>query len=144
MRRTRQSFNAILGLIMLLLPALAVKAAPPGLPAVFYGTVEIRDSQVPSGSLVRAYVGDREFGRAVVQQNASLGSVYLLKVRADDPDTGDIEGGRDGDAVTFAVELFGESRYTMVQARTWQGGTAVETNLSSHCYLTLPLIMVGY
>lgn len=123
--------------------ASGVAAAPPGLPTVFYGTVKTSYGQIPPGSLVRAFIEGSEFCQADIQQDPLLGSVYVIQVLADDPDTQEVEGGRSGDLISFAVELPGDGSYTMIQTCTWESGAAIELNLSSECVLTLPLIVVA-
>jgi hypothetical protein len=116
-------------------------AAPPGLPATFYGTVRIQSGSVPSGAVVRAYIGGVALDQAVVQFDPQEGAVYLLSVRADDPDTPGLDGGRNGDVVTFRLELPGGTTYDMLQKGTWQSGGASRLNLSSYSSITLPLVI---
>ena len=141
MRRIRTAliFAAV---VALLLPLPGVQAAPPGLPSVFYGTVDIRDD-IPPGALVLAFAGSVACGQALVKHDPVLGTVYIVDVRADDPDTIQVEGGVAGDDVAFTVWLPDRRTYTMIQSDTWQGGVAAELNLSSICSVVLPLIVRG-
>lgn len=118
-----------------------VSAAPPGLPSTFYGTVRIQSGSVPAGAIVRAYIGGVALDQAEVQFDAQEGAVYLLSVRADDPDTPGVDGGRNGDVVTFRLELPGGTTYDIMQKGIWQTGGSSRLDLSSYTSLTLPLII---
>ncbi len=120
--------------------ALPVLAGPPGLPSVFYGTVRTQGI-VPGGSVVRSYIRGTAYGQASVQQDAQLGAVYSLNVPADDPETPGIEGGRDGDPVTFRLEFPGGDEFIMLQQGTWHQGVPSLLHLSSYAGLALPLII---
>jgi hypothetical protein len=132
------------GLLVILLTLGCVSgasAAPPGLPATFYGSVRIQGGSVPAGASVRAYIDGIALDQAVVQDDAQEGAVYLLSVRADDPDTPALDGGRNGDVVTFRLELPGGTTYAMVQQGIWQAGASTPLDLSSYVSLTLPLVV---
>jgi hypothetical protein len=116
-------------------------AAPPGLPATFYGTVRIQSGSVPAGAIVRAYISGVALDQAVVQLDPQEGAVYLLSVRADDPDTPGLDGGRNGDVVTFRLEMPGGTTYTMMQKGTWQAGGSSRLDLASYTSVTLPLVI---
>jgi hypothetical protein len=137
--RTALTFAAV---VALLVPLPGVQAAPPGLPSVFYGTVDTGD-EIPPGALVLASIGSVGCGQALVKHDPALGTVYILDVRADDPDTIQVEGGVVGDDVAFTVWLPDRRTYPMIQSETWQGGVAAELNLSSTCSVVLPLIVRG-
>ncbi|MBM3188203.1 MAG: hypothetical protein FJZ90_05710 [Chloroflexi bacterium] len=117
-----------------------VQAAPPGLPNVFYGTVQI-GSEIPSDAVVVATVKGAEAVRAPVRQESVLGTVYVIDVPADDPETPEIEGGRPGDDVVFSVESPGGRQYTMLPIGTWRGGSATPLNLTAQHVVRLPLIV---
>ena len=132
------------GLLVILLALGCVSgasAAPPGLPATFYGAVRIQGGSVPAGAIVRAYIGGVALDQAMVQDDAQEGVGYLINVRADDPDTPGIDGGRNGDVVTFRLELPGGTTYAMVQQGIWQAGRSIRLDLSSYASLTLPFVI---
>lgn len=142
MRRIHTAF-ILPAIVALLVSARGVQAGPPGLPSVFYGTVEIGD-EIPPGTLVLAFIGGVGFGHALVKHDPLLGPVYILDVRADDPDTIQVEGGQSGDRVAFTVWLPDRRTYATIQRKAWQGGVAAELDLSSTCSVVLPLIVRGY
>ena len=117
-----------------------VEAEPPGLPTVFYGTVGI-GSAIPSDARVTVSIGGRELAEAKVREESILGTVYGIDVPADDADTPDREGGRDGEAVTFQIELPNGRRYGTMQTGVWQGGTAMQLDLTARHSVRLPLII---
>jgi hypothetical protein len=116
-------------------------AAPPDLPATFYGTVRIQSGSVPAGAIVRAYISGVALDQAVVQFDPQEGAVYLLSVRAHDPGTPGVNGGRDGDVVTFRLELPGGTVYDMVQKGIWRKGGSSRLDLFPYTSVTLPLVI---
>ncbi len=135
--------KTLLIVLLLVFHGAGVLAAPPALPASFYGTVRINGHDAPSGSVISARILGNEYGRGTVIEDALSGSVYALDVVADDIDTIEIEGGRDGDLVTFVVEMPDGPRYTVAQTGIWRSGVVTELNLRVVIGLTLPLILVG-
>ena len=123
-----------------LLGLVGVQAGPPGLPSMFYGTVYVHGEMPLSSADVVAYVGNVQVGRAQIGQVSSLGATYALDASADDPGTGEVEGGTEGDRVRFVVELAGGPSHTMVQKGVWHRGTATSLDLSSPL-VVLPLIL---
>jgi hypothetical protein len=123
-----------------LLIAIPVQAAPPGLPSVFYGTVSVSPS-IPNGSNVVAFINGAEYGRTDIRYDAVKGSVYVLDVRADNPDTPEREGGRNGDRLTFAVHLATGGQVSMAQGATWQSGVPLQLDLSQNASIFVPLIL---
>jgi hypothetical protein len=142
MNKTQRSCCWALLVILLALGFVSgASAAPPGLPATFYGTVRIPSGAVPSGSVVRAYIGGVALDHAAVTYDAQEGAVYGVTVRADNPDTPGVDGGRNGDVVTFRLELPGGATHDMMQQGFWQSGGATRLNLSSYMHITLPLVV---
>ena len=118
---------------------MTVLAAPPSLPAVFYGELEL--AAYASGSEIVAYVSGAECGSALIRQDPVMGLVYVLDVLADNPDTSWVDGGKNGDAVIFAVRTPWGSTSNLIQSATWQGGGALQVDLSDRCAVVLPLIV---
>jgi len=127
--------------LALLVPLATVYALPPALPAVFYGTVDAGQSL--EGATVEAKVGDVSCGSTVVRNDPQLGWVYVLNVIADDPDTPALEGGKQGEAVTFDVRLADGRVLGVPKASAWYGGAAEERHLRAYRYAVLPLILVS-
>ena len=115
-----------------------VFADPPGLPSLFYGTVDVLRADL-SGAQVVAYVRGVEAGRCSVRQVGALGPTYVIDVVADDPSTVPTEGGQTGDRITFRVRLSTDSTYTMVQTANWLSGGIEKLDLESP-RVNLPLI----
>lgn len=113
------------------------------MPSSFHGKVRVFGDSVPANTLVIATIGGATYGQAVVQDDAELGSVYALNVLADDPDTAEIEGGREGEAITFVIILPDGNRYTATPKGVWHGGTEVELDLSQQPMIALPLLLAG-
>jgi hypothetical protein len=118
-----------IGLISLLIarPVLAF----PSLPSSFYGTVKVNGANVPDGTLVQALIN----GKVIIETQTYQGdSFYSLDIPADDPDTLVIDGGKDGDTITFII-----GGIVADQASTWKSGTIVSMNLSASSAATLPV-----
>ena len=82
---------------IVLLLAYVVAAIPP-LPSVFWGTITINGITAPDGTVVKAYINGINYGQTQVTSG-----YYILNVNGDDTDTSQIEGGKEGDIVTFTV-----------------------------------------
>jgi hypothetical protein len=103
----------------------SVYAFPP-LPSSFNGTVKINGTNVPSGTIVSAWINGVPYKSAIVVYVAP-NMKYLLNVPGDDSATPDpvIEGGVDGDIIVFYI---GNIKAT--QTATWNSGTNVSLNLT--------------
>ncbi|MBA7601441.1 hypothetical protein ES703_08514 [subsurface metagenome] len=93
-------------ILTLLFPASAL-AQPPDFPHQFYGTVTIGD-QLAVGTTVLAKIGEVEASTTVDTKgrygySPNYGGTGIFMVPADDPDTTDIEGGRNGEIIEFYV-----------------------------------------
>lgn len=101
-----------------------VKAAPPPLPAGFYGTVTIRGANVPTGTEVLAWINGILCAKTTTFIYRGV-SVYGLDVPGDDPDTPHIvECGTDGAVVGFMV-----NGQAIEQTDHWHSGVNVQVNL---------------
>lgn len=130
-------------LLVCALTAGAILAAPPDVPSSFYGQVRVYGESVPTDTIVVATLGGLAYGQATVQENSQDGSVYALNVLADDPDTPAIEGGREGEAITFIIMLSDGNHYTATPRGVWHSGTEIELHLSQQPMIALPLIVAG-
>ncbi len=129
---------------VLLLGVLPVRAAPPELPADFYGTARLAGMAIPAGALLSAQINGVEYGSCVVLEHTEWGTVYHLTVVADDPDTPSIiEGGREGDPVVFVLQMPGQRPYRALQVGTWHGATVNRLDLLFPAVVTLPLVVRG-
>lgn len=120
-------FVAVLALA---LTVTQVWALPP-LPVTFYGLVQENGDDVPDGTIVSASIGGTTYAQTSTQTYQGS-SVYTLIVPGDDPTTAGIEGGVDGDLVTFIVA--GEP---MGQVAVWHAGDSVQLDLG--VILCLPI-----
>ena len=74
--------------------------AIPALPSSFYGSVKLNNANVPDGTVVQAFKGDLMIAQGYTQTYQG-DSVYALDVPGDNTDTPAIDGGREGDTITF-------------------------------------------
>ncbi len=102
--------------------------APPPLPATFYGLVKENGSDVPDGTTVSAWINGTMYAQTSTQTYQGS-SVYAIVVPGDNPATTMIEGGADGDLVTFTVG--GEQ---MDQVVLWRTGVSVQVDLGVSLY----------
>jgi hypothetical protein len=113
-----------------LLIARPVKAFP-SLPSSFYGTVKVNGANVPDGTLIQALIN----GKVIIENTTQTyqgDSSYSLDIPADDPDTLVVDGGKDGDTITFIM-----GGIVADQAGTWKNGSIVSMNLSASSATTL-------
>ena len=109
--------------ISLLILCSAIFACPssalavPALPSSFYGTVKVGGANVPDGTVVQAFNGDRIAAQGYTQMYQG-DSVYSLDVPGDNTDTVVIDGGREGETITFKV-----GGVLADEAGTWHSGT---------------------
>jgi hypothetical protein len=131
--------------LLLVMPLLAVQAAPPALPASYYGTVRINGALAPEGAVITALVNGVECARAAVLRDETYGSVYALNVPGADPEMLTSVGGAAGERVTFTLELPGGEVYALPQVSTWGSGDFRELNLRypPEC-VVLPLIVLAH
>jgi hypothetical protein len=114
-----------LGILLILITGSAGLAGSPPLPASFYGTVKLDGVNVPAGTLVSAWINGAKYAEAATTL-ADGTSVYLFDVPGDDPDTSEIEGGRDGEIVVFEV-----AGYDVDQTTRWFNGTHSRLDLTA-------------
>jgi PKD repeat protein len=114
-----------LTVLLIALTSATALAAPPPLPSTFYGTVQVNGEDVPAGTPVSAWIDSIQYAEAdsmVVEGD----SVFAIDVPGDDPDTSFIEGGGEGDTITFQV-----SGILADQTALWTGGEVSELNLTA-------------
>jgi hypothetical protein len=113
----------IIGITILSVPT-RVLAVPP-LPSSFYGTIKLNDSNVPDGTLVQAIIKGKVVAYSQTQTYQG-DSVYALDIPGDDPSTAAIEGGVDGDPITFTI-----GGIPAGQTGAWHSATNVNLDLTA-------------
>ena len=98
---------------------------PPIAPARFFGTVKLDGGSVPTGTAVSAWIAGTQYA-VTGTQNANGESIYAINVPADNPDTPAIEGGKEGDIVSFMVKGAKAKETGM-----WSSGAVVQLNLNA-------------
>lgn len=119
-----------LALALIIIPWPAILAAPPGLPATFYGAVKLNGADAPSGAVLIARIDGAEVARATIRTSATYGTVYSVSIPADDPDTPTRDGGQEGDTIHFEVEVPGSDPWLMTQTGVWHNGVSTQLNLA--------------
>lgn len=118
-------------LIMLSLMGTLVAHAAPPLPASFYGFAQVSGADASAGATVAAWINNSKIAEAPVTMVNGRAS-YRIDVLGDDPDTPVVEGGVDGDLVTFTVD-----GALATQTAAWQLGAYTALDLSA-VYAAMP------
>jgi len=103
----------------------------PALPSSFYGTVKVNDANVLDGTVVQAFNGERMVAQGYTQMYQG-DSVYSLDVPGDNTDTVVMDGGREGETITFKV-----GGVLANEAGIWHSATSVSLNLTVTSATTL-------
>lgn len=93
---------ALVMLSLILINVTAVSAVPP-IPSSFYGTVKDGSRNVALGTPITARINGVEYASTTAFIDNG-DSVYSINVTGDDPDTPEIDGGIQGDTITFYVD----------------------------------------
>jgi hypothetical protein len=113
---------AVLACMLCLLVASPTQAFPP-LPCSFYGSITGNGSNVPDGTLVRAFIDGHAYAETHTLTYQSK-SVYSLDIPGDDSETDGIQGGQPGSVIHFEVGG------VMAEATsTWRSGTNTKLDL---------------
>ena len=129
-------------ILLLVFPAAVVLAAPPALPASFYGRVRVSGSNAPAGSSILVRAGELDLLTVAITQDPTYGSVYAANVPADNPDTELIDGGQEGDVLSFYLLSSGSPTKRSAQTAVWRSGANVPLDLTfGTSYLYLPMIL---
>jgi PKD repeat protein len=83
----------------------------------FYGTVTIAGEPAPDGTLIEAVINTTVYATTTTL-DGKYGYTPIFKVPADDPDTSQKEGGKDGDIVHFYVARTYATNYTFASGAT--------------------------
>ena len=123
---------------ILLLIAVEPTLGQPPLPSSFYGRVSLDDADVSAGAAVSAWIDGVKFAETAAIVYAGH-TVYAINVPGDDRESQAIEGGVEGDVITFRV-----SGYLAPDSAVWHSATNVEHDIEAFSvpldYLYLPLI----
>jgi hypothetical protein len=111
-----------ISLFLLINPSL-VKAIPP-LPSSFYGVVKVNQANLPVGTGVQALINGKVVAESITQMYQG-DSVYSLDVPGDDPSTASIEGGIEGDTITFKA-----GGLSADQTGLWHSATNISLNMT--------------
>ena len=137
-RRCSKTYSptaAVIALILVVNAYVPAAAGAPLLPTRFHGAVELSSANVPANAEIAALINGVQYSLARLTLDDGV-AVYLLDVSADDLDTPAIEGGRDGDIITFQVNGFPAD-----QTATWRSGGYTELNLTATPPPTAPVAM---
>lgn len=122
--KTGYRFAVVFSMIILLAVNVETALAFPSLPSSFYGTVKVNGADVPEGTLVEAQIN----GNVVISGSVKLyegHSVFSMNVPGDDSDTEVLDGGKEGDIISFRV-----GGQMADQTGVWHSGTNVSLDLS--------------
>ena len=125
MNRFLRFLPPVLVVSLLLLSTSGVVDASPPLPSSLYGTVKLNGANVPDGTLVQALIHDKVIASSLAQTYQG-GSVYSLNIPGDDMSTAVVEGGVDGDTISFRIGGIQAS-----QTGAWRSGTNVKLDLTA-------------
>lgn len=124
MRTARTVFFAMILAALLAGRPAAVWAFPP-LPSSFYGGVQLNGADLPDGARVEAVIDGQVFAYSLTQTYAGA-SVFSLDIPGDDLSTADVEGGREGDVISFRV-----AGSLAAQTGIWRSGTNASLDLTA-------------
>lgn len=107
-----------------------VLAIPP-LPSSFYGTVTLNGSNVVEGTVIEVLINDKVIGKSQTMMYEGK-SVYAIDVNGDDSSTTEVEGGKDGDLISYRI-----GGLIANETGTWHSGVNFELNLTINAEATL-------
>ena len=125
MNRSLRFLPPVLVVSFLLLSTSGAVDASPPLPSSLYGTVKLNGANVPDGTLVQALIHDKVIASSLAQTYQG-GSVYSLDIPGDDTSSAAVEGGVDGDTISFRIGGIQAS-----QTGAWRSGTNVNLDLTA-------------
>ena len=123
--KVRSIFTVIvITTVLLFFNQALASAMMPVLPSSFWGTVKWSGANTPLDSVISARINGVQYAATPVMVYNS-DTVYSLDVAGDDPETAVIEGGVEGDTITFYVDGLPAG-----QTAVWHSGTNNEHNLT--------------
>lgn len=108
-----------------------VNALPPQLPHMLYGALTLDGTLADDGTQIDVLVNHVPFTNVSVQTSEGYAGIYRAFVPTDDPDTPEVEGGVNGDNVSFAVP-----GYEIAQTTTFEMGRVENLDLSNMPFTT--------
>ena len=116
---------------------LGMSSAPPIHPSSFYGTVTLNGSYVADGTSISAWIDGIQYADTSTVTFEGK-SVYTIEIPADNPSTGEKDGGEEGDIIDFKIGSDDAD-----QSGTWHTGTNVELNLTASTAPAAPIADFG-
>lgn len=107
-------------------PTAHAAPAVPLPPATVWGRLTVDGAPAVDGTFVRANIAGLEYGATTTTTQGGIAGAYVLDVRADDPFTPEVEGGRAGETVTFASDGL-----IVGQTVTWNSGAVYHLELAA-------------
>ena len=130
--------NLGIALMLFMLSGASALAVPP-LPSSFYGRVTLDGLDASPGVLVSAWIKGVKYAETEVETYEGH-SVYAINVPGDDDDTPGVDGGVEGDVVSFRV-----AGYAAAETAVWHSAVSVEQSISARSSLPgvlwLPLVV---
>jgi len=99
---------------------------PPPLPSSFWGTVRVNGQNVPTDTVISAWISETQYAYRTVMTYPGWGTVYALDVSGDQAGTPAKEGGVAGDTITFKIGTL-----TADQSAKWRSGTNTRIDLTA-------------
>ncbi len=99
------------------------------MPSGYFGTIKIRGEPAPVGSKLSAWINDVQYEPQIKIEQP--GKYSLLLINGDDPETPEIEGGKQGDIVIFKIETPSGETVTAETNGIWEEGVNHRLNLTA-------------
>ena len=135
---SRAARSLALASVLSLIAVQPVLGQPP-LPSSFYGRVDFDGTDLSPGAAVCAWINGIKFAETTVLLYEGH-SVYAINIPGDDPESAGVEGGVEGDIITFRV-----LGYPSPDTAVWHSATNVEHDIAAFSAplsgLYLPLIL---
>ncbi|RME47138.1 MAG: carboxypeptidase regulatory-like domain-containing protein, partial [Chloroflexi bacterium] len=113
------------GLLLIIVAGAVAVAGTPTQSSSFYGVVTLDGASVPAGTLISAWMDGVKLAEAPTTRVGGY-AIYLISVPGDDPDTPQVEGGREDRPIHFRV-----AGYEAVELAPWRAGTRTRLDLTS-------------
>lgn len=112
--------------LLLVLLMIAATAGPPPLPSSFWGTIEVDGTPVAEGTIISVWIGGVKYGecQASIYQDWS-GVYHTSNVPGDQVGTDQVEGGVEGDVITFRIDDL-----VAQETAVWHSGTVERLDLT--------------
>ena len=125
-RAYRLFFSVCILALIMFIRLTPSQAAPPTLPAAFFGTVTIDGRPAADGLFLEVRIAGISFATTQIVSVSGQSGYYSLQVPGDDPDTPLIvEGGRENDRISFFL-----GTVALAPTGTWNEGALIALNIS--------------